>query len=51
MAKEKLVKIEGTGKGALAVGKTAAVHPEMADRLIKKGMAKKVDGRKSDEKE
>jgi hypothetical protein len=39
--KAEAVAIEGTGRGPLAVGKVAAVHPEVADRLIKRGFAKK----------
>lgn len=45
MAKEKelTTKIEGTGKGYLPAGKKTCVHPELAERLIKRGLAKKAD--------
>jgi hypothetical protein len=39
--KVKTISIEGTGKGPLAVGKVAIVHPEVAERLVKRGFAKK----------
>ncbi len=35
-----MVEVEGTGKGALALGKKAKVHKDLAERLVKKGTAK-----------